>query len=261
MKNESLEELEGALDRVSRRLASESNPVPQAAERVRRLEREPWLALGWTALLIGLSIYTGHFMRVGALLLLVVPSKVRQIRRRRDALGQLDTPGDLLALEIQSLRERHRRLGFVAALGIWIGLLFAGVGAFSPRPLVGLVAGLLLLVLAACVLGWMRPRLRRALAALDAEAEDHWSGSHVFVLTFLFFPVLMLVAGVRSLFGKGSKDDQGGEAEAAGAEKRPGEGQTAGPVGGSTTAASGQPAEGGALDSNPAAPDSGEDRP
>lgn len=254
MNSESLESLEGALDRVSRRLAESHSPVPDAAARVRRLEREPWLRLAWTAALIGLAIYTGNYLTVGGLLLLAVPFKVNAVRKRRDQIELLNSSVDLLALEVQSLTERHGRLGVTAALALWIGALFAGVGAFSPRPLVGLCAGLILLALAVYLLRWWRPRLRRALADLGAAAEDHWSGHHLAVVLFLFLPVFALVALLRSVMGWDKEDDQ----PASGADAAGGGSSAAdGPSGAASGGAQLDPTTAGSADSAP----QGEERP
>jgi hypothetical protein len=219
MTTQSLDELEGALDRVARRLSESSSPVPGAAQRVAWLEREPWLGLAWTGSLITLAVATGRYGMAGALMILTLPAKAARVRLRRDELGRLNSVGDLLALEVQSLQDRHSRLGTSAAVALWLGSLFAVVGLFSPRPLVGLGAGALALFGALYLLLGVRPRLRRALADLGAKAENSWLSGHLAVLFFLFFPVLMLVGLVRSLLGWDKDDEADDSAEHAGAAK------------------------------------------
>jgi hypothetical protein len=212
MTTQSLDELEGALERVTRRLSASATPVPGAAQRVARLEREPWRRLAWTGTLIAVSLVNGQYGLAGALLLLALPYKVAKVRQRRDQIELLHSSGDLLALEVKSLTDRHSRLGTSAALALWFGSLFAVVGLFSPRPLVGLGAGALALLGALFILLRVRPRLRRALADLGAEPKDTWLAGHFVVLLFVFFPVILLVALVRSRMGW-DRDDA--EAEAA----------------------------------------------
>lgn len=212
MQTQALDELDGALDRVARRLAESQPPVSDAARRVRRLEREPWLGLAWTAALVAGSLYVGNYLLASGLLVMALPYKIQKVRRRRDELDFLNSSGDLLALEVESLDQRHSRLGHRAAFALWFGALFLLVGAFSPRPVVGFAAGATAFLYALVLLQWLRPRLRRALADLGAEADDPWIQHHLFVIFVLFFPLFMLVAFVRSKLGAGEQDDEADDA-------------------------------------------------
>lgn len=209
MRTNSLDRMEDALDRVAARLATADGPVRKARERVRRLEREPWLRLGWTSVLVLSSVLAERYLLASALLLLALPSRVGGVRRRRDELDLLSTEGDLLALETRSLHKRHGRalatVGFFATLAVGMGIL----AAFAPRPSVPGTVAAMCIAIVAVVRFVQVPRLVRALEDLGQDARKSILAQTLPILLFLLLPLVLLVAWVRRLFS--GPEDPGAE--------------------------------------------------
>ncbi len=165
------------MDRLEEDLAAVAGQLESRMD-WRRLEPGVRWALGrpmrellWTLGLIAVGIGVGFWtpagwMLAGGLLLAVLPGRVRDVRERRQALGNVGE-GDLLALIRRELRRRLAKHFIRALVAVAFALLYALVGVLAADSRPGLIAAAVLVVIAAVRFLWLLPRASRALREFE----------------------------------------------------------------------------------------------
>ena len=202
--DDELAELDGALARVAQRLAVSTDPVPHAARRIGRLEREPWMRLLWTGGIVGVLLATGSYVMAAGLTMALLPRRIDGVRSRRAELDGLTAEADLLELERTSVTKRLHRARTSVALYVVAGLGFSLLAMRAAHPIGFIGAGAVLLTLAAFLWTVVMPRLVRELRDLGGSPSSHKAGilfSMVFIVLLPFILLLMLYGAVRRMLG------------------------------------------------------------
>lgn len=176
-----LERFETAFDHVERQIQLERDWGPLEAG-IRRRLRRPFVRLAWTVLFVagcvalGLSGMPQGWLVAAGVCLAVLPERVADVRRRREALAAVASTADVRALVRD---ETKRRMAGSFVRGLVTGVLgvvyiFVGVVAWllGKTPMPGLIAGAIVLVYSAVLLLVLFPRAARESSLLSHQGTD-----------------------------------------------------------------------------------------